>query len=284
VTEHEWQSSLDPIQMLQAKELPVKLDDVSNMRWRLFMAGCLRIIWDTLPDEARQAVEATEEYASGWRSAEGLEQFVPSSSSSNPYPNTTYGWLTFRWTHPSGDPVMNTDQELEYVIRHMTHVTDFERADVNHHMGYQAEHAYQVCRLIQLRYSSRRAGPAPEESSSPRHPWHATFISACQDVNLLASDLLRCVVGNPYRIMYLDPAWQTSSVEGLLLGILEDRAYDRLPILADALEEAGCEDQVLLNHCRFQARHSVGCWAAHLLKPPPAPKAKTSSYWPLRTS
>jgi len=50
----------------------------------------------------------------------------------------------------------------------------------------------------------------------------------------------------------------------LAQGIYEDRAFDRLPILADALEEAGCVDQNLLDHCRTE-RHYCGCWALDLI-------------------
>jgi len=42
--------------------------------------------------------------------------------------------------------------------------------------------------------------------------------------------------------------------------IYDDRAFDRLPILADALEEAGCEDQDILGHCRSGGEHVRGCW------------------------
>ena len=48
----------------------------------------------------------------------------------------------------------------------------------------------------------------------------------------------------------LDPEWQTETVVGLARGILQDSAYERMPILADALEEAGCTDQQRLSQCR----------------------------------
>ena len=47
-----------------------------------------------------------------------------------------------------------------------------------------------------------------------------------------------------------DPAWLTRDVVALARGIRVDRAFDRLPILADALEEAGCSDETVLRHCR----------------------------------
>jgi hypothetical protein len=47
--------------------------------------------------------------------------------------------------------------------------------------------------------------------------------------------------------------------------IYADRAFDRLPILADALEEAGCTDQAVLDHCRGPFPHVHGCWVVDLI-------------------
>ena len=49
-------------------------------------------------------------------------------------------------------------------------------------------------------------------------------------------------------------------------GAQAGRAFERLPILADALEEAGCDNAEMLGHCREQARvHVRGCWVLDLL-------------------
>jgi formylglycine-generating enzyme required for sulfatase activity len=58
-----------------------------------------------------------------------------------------------------------------------------------------------------------------------------------------------------------DPAWRTETVLALARGIAADVALDRLPILADALEEAGCDNFALLNHLRHEPNHRVECWA-----------------------
>jgi hypothetical protein len=54
-------------------------------------------------------------------------------------------------------------------------------------------------------------------------------------------------------------------VRGLAEGIYADRAFDRLPILADALEEAGCTDAEVLAHCRGPGPHVRGCWVVDLI-------------------
>lgn len=65
----------------------------------------------------------------------------------------------------------------------------------------------------------------------------------------------RDVAGNPFRPVAFDPAWRTETVVGLAAGIDEAGAYERLPILADALEEAGCTDAQVLSHARNPGVH-----------------------------
>jgi hypothetical protein len=73
------------------------------------------------------------------------------------------------------------------------------------------------------------------------------------------------VFGNPFRPVSLDPSWRTSTVVSLAEGIYADRAFDRLPILADALQDAGCDHADILNHCRSDGVHVRGCWVVDLL-------------------
>ncbi len=61
-----------------------------------------------------------------------------------------------------------------------------------------------------------------------------------------------------------DPVWRTETVRLLAEGIEAERAFDRLPILADALEEAGCDVPAILNHCRLCSSHRWGCWVVTL--------------------
>jgi hypothetical protein len=77
--------------------------------------------------------------------------------------------------------------------------------------------------------------------------------------------LVRCIFGNPFRPVTLNPAWQTSNVTALAQSIYDERAFDRLPILADALEDAGCDNADILNHCRQPGEHVRGCWVVDLL-------------------
>ena len=60
-------------------------------------------------------------------------------------------------------------------------------------------------------------------------------------------------------------SWLASLVLGLAQAIYDERAFDRLPILADALEDAGCTDAAILEHCRGPGPHVRGCWVVDLL-------------------
>jgi hypothetical protein len=63
----------------------------------------------------------------------------------------------------------------------------------------------------------------------------------------------------------LNPSWLTSDVIALASGIYTERAFDRLPILADALQDAGCDNADILDHCRGSGPHVRGCWVVDLL-------------------
>jgi hypothetical protein len=79
------------------------------------------------------------------------------------------------------------------------------------------------------------------------------------------ADCLRDIFGNPFRPVVVDPVWLTFTVVALAKGIDSDRASDRMPILADALQDAGCNNADILHHCRSEEPHVRGCWVVDLL-------------------
>jgi hypothetical protein len=86
----------------------------------------------------------------------------------------------------------------------------------------------------------------------------------------IEAGLLRDIVGPlPFRPVPLDPSllrWNGGTVLRLAEGIYEERAFDRMPVLGDALLDAGCDDEEVLQHCRQQgAVHARGCWVIDLL-------------------
>jgi len=73
--------------------------------------------------------------------------------------------------------------------------------------------------------------------------------------------LLREVLGNPFRRSAFENTWRTSKIVALSQWIYANFAFDCLSVLADVLEDAGCVDKQLLDHCRGPGLHVRGCWA-----------------------
>ena len=127
--------------------------------------------------------------------------------------------------------------------------------------------------LDTLQTALHAAHVARQEAESAGRWWNAAATAAaaaeanCQTgaeraaVTATDADAVRDVFGNPFRPVAFDPAWRTPRVLALAQAVYEERAFDRLPILADALEEAGCDNAALLAHCREPGLHARGCWA-----------------------
>src|SRR5262249_53135745 len=81
----------------------------------------------------------------------------------------------------------------------------------------------------------------------------------------IQSDSLRDIFGNAFQRFKSKPGWLTSNVISLVIGIYTDGTFDRLPIVADALEESGCTDAEILSHCRSEGPHVRGCWVVDLI-------------------
>jgi hypothetical protein len=104
----------------------------------------------------------------------------------------------------------------------------------------------------------------PVEEFAARMPeWHEVGDDDPPDPR---PDLIRDVFGYPFASAVVEADWRTDTVTALAEGIAADGAFDRLPILADALEEAGCDDQRLLTHCRAGGPHVRGCWAVDAVR------------------
>jgi hypothetical protein len=88
---------------------------------------------------------------------------------------------------------------------------------------------------------------------------------ARQDEQAFHAELVREIMGNPFHSPDFQPGWRTSDTVGLARGIYEDRAFDRMPLLADALMDAGCDEEQILSHCRTGGPHVRDCWVVDLV-------------------
>jgi hypothetical protein len=206
---------------------PFRLDD--RKLWLLAVACCRRV-WRLMTDErTRGVVEVVERWADGRATDE--ERAAAGVAAHQAWADTSqYSW--------------GQDEAADAAHRALHATTGAGAELARGEEGYQpGMWASAVASMV----LNQTAGAAnPDYRNSPERPAQA--------------DLIRCLTGNPFRPVAFDPAWRTREVVALAEGIYADRAWDRLPILADALEEAGCADADVLGHCRGGGPHARGCW------------------------
>jgi hypothetical protein len=77
--------------------------------------------------------------------------------------------------------------------------------------------------------------------------------------------ILRDIFGNPFHPISFSPQWRTDTTVMLTGQMYESRDFSAMPILADALQDAGCDNDDILNHCRQPGEHVRGCWLVDLV-------------------
>jgi hypothetical protein len=236
MTEAEWLTCTDPGPMLEFLR-----GKVSDRKLRLFACACCRRIWHLLPDErSRRAVAVAESYADNAVGKNELERARMGARSAtrkateNAYPSS-YQRRAARWA--SEAPAQTTSKEVRKVAQPIV---------------------------------ERAAAAAAEDAglAGAAQGLYATARSAkLQSERIAQAALLRDVIGTPFRPVTVGRAWLAwngGTVGKLAQAIYDERAFDRLPVLADALEEAGCDNENLLRHCREPGEHVRGCWVIDL--------------------
>jgi hypothetical protein len=234
MTEADWLSCADPKLMLEFVR-----GKVSERKLRLFACSCCRRVEPLLNDEVvRNALDAAERYADGqirprtvqsWRRRVNLVR----QALRGPHHSTTLGWSP-GWLvcHAVTEVLVSRSQYYPYLEVH--------------------QHTAQAV-----------AGATRQRRGSPA--WHTAF----QAESAVLSSLLRDIAGNPFRLPpAIDPGWLRwggGTVGRLAAAINDERRFTELPVLADALEDAGCTDAEILNHCRSGGEHTRGCWLVDLL-------------------
>jgi hypothetical protein len=105
-------------------------------------------------------------------------------------------------------------------------------------------------------YSRRFASPHRVDGSS---------ISERDAERRTQSRLLRDIFGNPFRPVSFSPEWRTDTAVSLARQMYESRDFSAMPILADALQDAGCDSAEILGHCRGAGPHVRGCWVVDVV-------------------
>jgi hypothetical protein len=242
MTEAEWLTGADPGPMLGFLR-----GRASDRKLRLFACACLWRVLPLLDDERqnRKSIEFAERYADGLASR-----------------NQLHGQA---WGKPAGafSVVLWNAQEAaesasQMAAGEVAHAAAIA-ADAETYSTWEA--AFKAALEQELRGLSESLTRA--DAAVPAE-WVAVREAARYREREQQALVARDIFGNPLRRMTANYRWSTSDVTGLARAIYEGRAFDRLPLLADALMDAGCDNADILAHCRSDGPHVRGCWVVDL--------------------
>ncbi len=239
MTEQEWMKCAEPDEML------LKLGEISesHRKVRLFMCACCRRIWDLFKDDrCRSAVEIAERYADELATDDEMNE--------------------------AQAEVENFAEEAEEsVLPHFEKLALVGSVNAAAYLGasenegpVMAWDANTVAEWTVYAKTGSSAVADKEREARRRREFDAEVIAQC--------DLLRDIFGNPFQFTTIDHAWlawRDGTVPKIAQTIYDERRFAELSILADALEEAGCADRDILDHCRQPGPHVRGCWVVDLL-------------------
>jgi hypothetical protein len=201
-------------------------DRGSDRKRRLFAVACCRRFWHLIvPEKCRQAVTAAEQFAD-WKIGE----------------------------KELGNHQASAQAAAARVLRAHAHATVFTAA-----LG--ADSALWALPVV----TAACWAVVPEAA---KLAGRATYFPLMAAESRHQAGLARDVFGNPFRPAVLAADWLTwdgGTIPRLAQSLYDDRAFAALPVLADALEEAGCTDPDILGHCRQGGEHVRGCWVVDLL-------------------
>jgi hypothetical protein len=159
--------------------------------------------------------------------------------------------------HADGEVTWDSIASRHDMYDYFTHRTEEEREQLGigrTQPSSDRSAVFFLCHTTMLRERTMRG---LSHVSAWNHAHHLPELQPCR--------VVRCLMPNPFRPVPPDPARLTSTAVSLAEGIYHDRAFDRLPILADALQDAGCENADILAHCRGPGPHVRGCWVVDLV-------------------
>jgi hypothetical protein len=249
MTEQEWSSSTDPDPILAFLR-----ERASERKLRLFAVACCRRIWHLLPEgPCRTAIEVAEEYAEGLLGEEELSMAEEAAAA--------VAEAACRASRA------DTADEGAFV-RATACVAALEPA---YHFGRR----YVLGRYREFCRHGGAYAAAGRSAGRCAYAAHWAAYAAQRDLTAaeaaglatraVQADLLRCILGNPFRPPNMEGPWRSRAVVAPAQGIYDDRRFGGLPVLGDALEEAGCLFPEVLNHCRQGRVHARGCWVLDAL-------------------
>jgi hypothetical protein len=243
MTEAEWKCCTDPTGMLE-----FLLGRVSDRKLRLYLCGgCRHLTHLFFRPESLAAVEVAERFADGQATLEELHRAEWSAE------EPTFGYEFDKGAFSEDDPY-KTSVVPRLIEMGVLSYSALSRGD------WQVEETVRR-RLI----AAASLAEYCAERSPIKNDWGLRHFS---EVCWPGRWLFDCVFGNPFTPVTINSHWLTkndSTVARMAQAIYEERTFDHLPILADALEDAGCDNADFLAHCRQPGEHARGCWVVDLI-------------------
>ncbi len=231
ITSQQWRTSRSPGQMITHLEATQDVHQTRSGRrkLRLFNIACCRRGWELLErDPTRPVLEAAERYADGAYRRDRLVRLVD------------------RVDTEIGDSLPDEIIESESYL-----YSDLKSG----HLPRQID---------QLRLGV--LGIADPRQADDLESYYLTIAHGVAGRGLVAElsvqcALLRDIFGDPFRPRTFSLSWRTDTAVALARAMYESRDFSSMPILANALQDADCNDDAILNHCRDPKQvHVRGCW------------------------
>jgi hypothetical protein len=243
LTEEQWLNERSPDKLLRYVLQHRRITKVPGGRRQLwlFKIACCRLIWDQITDErSRHAVEVCEHCIEG--EARRADLVAATKAAIDADRETE---LRVRNAAREGNRVAKVVAYLNNCATSAARWTAYTGLS-SHVLSIVTTVTGAVFGSRDLDLSRSRDDCIPAGARASR----------------IQADLARCIFGNPFRPTVIYEAWiatKGSTVARMARAIYDERAFDRLPVLSDALEEAGCTDAAILKHCREDRHHARGC-------------------------
>jgi hypothetical protein len=239
ITRRRWDSGANVVEMLNSAYEFVTdrgRHPDRTRKIRLYLAACCRQFWEELPWICRMTVEKAEQMADGItddRHQTPLFEYAAEGVMESAWRAGSVGSIPFGW------------------------IGEYEQLLTRVGFTKPEEPDYWPASLVRLEKLSRLAYLP---FGSPGSGTNFDFVSA----DLYSVSLLHDVF-NPFFRSKTHPSWRSTSVRALAESMYASRDFAAMPILADALEEAGCDQPNILAHCRGPGPHVRGCWVVDLV-------------------
>jgi hypothetical protein len=267
-------------ELLHCPEPELMLDmlrrNVSDRRLRLFAVACCRRIWHLVRDErSRRAVDVAEAFADDTATDEQLLTAAESAGRAVREAFVLTGESSYHpaWSRPTHEYAHFAACEAALLTTWPYGLTltvpDGVVEAIRHYGGYASAVQASFAAAKAVAHVSHAGAQAVEAcDSAEAHHLRIDIFAALSSERTRQLGIWKDLVGpeTGYLVSHEERLrWEHRLIPKLAVAIYEDETFEHLPILADALEEAGCSDEEILGHLRGPEPHVRGCWVVDLL-------------------